>query len=72
MARRRGISSQLMPTRPLWAEVSRHRLLANYEQLRRVAGSQAELMAVVKANAYGHDVLACAPLLAAAGASGWG
>jgi alanine racemase len=57
-----------MPSRPLWAEVSSHRLLANYEKLRRMAGSQADLMAVVKANAYGHDVLACAPLLAAAGA----
>ena len=57
-----------MPTRPLWAEVSSHRLLANYKKLRRMAGSQAELMPVVKANAYGHDVLACAPLLAAAGA----
>ena len=57
-----------MPTRPLWAEVSSHRLLANYEKLRRRAGSKADLMPVVKANAYGHDVLACAPLLAAAGA----
>ncbi len=59
-----------MFTRPLWAEVSRHRLLHNYEKLRHAAGSQAEVMAVVKANAYGHDVLACAPLLAGAGA-GW-
>ena len=33
-----------------------------------MAGSETELMPVVKANAYGHDVLACAPLLAAAGA----
>ena len=57
-----------MPNRPLWAEVSSHRLLANYKKLRRMAGSQADLMPVVKANAYGHDVLACAPLLAAAGA----
>ncbi len=57
-----------MPNRPLWAEVSSHRLLANYEKLRRMAGSKADLMPVVKANAYGHDVLACAPLLAAAGA----
>jgi alanine racemase len=57
-----------MPNRPLWAEVSSHRLLANYEKLRRMAGSQADLMPVVKANAYGHDVLACASLLAAAGA----
>jgi alanine racemase len=68
LGRRPGISSQQMPTRPLWAEVSRHRLLANYKKLLRMAGSQAELMPVVKANAYGHDVLACAPLLAAAGA----
>ena len=57
-----------MPNRPLWAEVSSHRLLANYKKLRHMAGSQADLMPVVKANAYGHDVLACAPLLAAAGA----
>jgi alanine racemase len=57
-----------MPNRPLWAEVSSHRLLANYKKMCRMAGSQADLMPVVKANAYGHDVLACAPLLAAAGA----
>jgi alanine racemase len=57
-----------MPNRPLWAEVSSHRLLANYKKLRRIAGPRAELMPVVKANAYGHGVLACAPLLAAAGA----
>jgi alanine racemase len=58
-----------MPNRPVWAEVSRHRLLANYQKLRGMAGSHAELMPVVKANAYGHDVLACAPLLVAAGAT---
>jgi alanine racemase len=57
-----------VPRRPVWAEVSSHRLLANFKKLRRMAGEQADLMAVVKANAYGHDVLACAPLLANAGA----
>ena len=57
-----------MFTRPLWAEISRHRLLANYEKLRLAAGADADVMPVVKANAYGHDVLACAPLLAGAGA----
>jgi alanine racemase len=57
-----------MFTRPLWAEVSRQRLLANFEKLCLAAGSRADLMAVVKANAYGHDVLACAPLLVGAGA----
>jgi alanine racemase len=54
--------------RPLWAEISSRRLLANYERLCRAAGPEADLMAVVKANAYGHDVLKCAPLLAATGA----
>ena len=57
-----------MANRPLWAEVSSQRLLANYQKLRRITGGQADLMAVVKANAYGHDVLTCAPLLAGAGA----
>jgi alanine racemase len=57
-----------MFTRPVWAEVSRQQLLANYEKLRHAAGSRADLMAVVKANAYGHDLLASAPLLVSAGA----
>ena len=56
------------PNRPVWVEISRQRLLANYQKLRGMAGSKADLMAVVKADAYGHDALACAPLLAAAGA----
>jgi alanine racemase len=56
------------PNRPVWAEISSRRLLANYEKLRGMAGPKADLMPVVKADAYGHDVLACAPLLAAAGA----
>ena len=57
-----------MANRPLWAEISSQRLLANYQKLRRMTGGQADLMAVVKADAYGHDVLICAPLLAGAGA----
>jgi alanine racemase len=57
-----------MFTRPVWAEVSRQRLLANYEKLRHAVGARTDLMPVVKANAYGHDLLACAPLLASAGA----
>ena len=61
-----------MLTRPLWAEISRHRLLANYEKLRRAVGSQADLMPVVKANAYGHDVLAVRHCWPAPEAHGWG
>jgi alanine racemase len=55
--------------RPTWAEVSRHRLRANYQKLRSLAGTGFDLMPVVKADAYGHDVQLCAPVLAEAGAT---
>ncbi len=61
-----------MPTRPVWAEISLERLTANYRLLRALATASApgaELLAVVKANAYGHGVEACGPALAAAGAA---
>jgi len=57
-----------MFTRPVWAEISRQNLIENYRQLRALAGADADLLAVVKANAYGHGILECAPLLVAAGA----
>ncbi|MHB1701706.1 MAG: alanine racemase [Acidobacteriaceae bacterium] len=63
--------------RPIWAEVSSGCLCANFRLLRASmesqagesqAGSAAEVLAVVKADAYGHGAVGCAPLLAAAGA----
>jgi alanine racemase len=57
-----------MSNRPLWVEVSSRRLLANYRQLQEAVSPHAGLLPVVKANAYGHGVLACAPLLAGVGA----
>jgi alanine racemase len=57
-----------MFTRRLWAEVSGGHLLANYKKLRHAAGPQVDLMAVLKANAYGHDLRLCGPLLAGVGA----
>ncbi|MBT9331631.1 alanine racemase [Paracidobacterium acidisoli] len=59
-------------TRPVWAEISRYRLIANYRLLRGLAGAETELLAVVKANAYGHGTTACANLLAAEGARWFG
>ena len=42
-------------TRPTWAEVSRSALLSNYHILReRAARTDADAVAVIKANAYGH------------------
>jgi alanine racemase len=59
-----------MITRPVWAEISRPRLLENYRLLRRLAGD-AELLAIIKANAYGHDVLTCAEIIAAENPRAW-
>jgi len=55
-------------TRPIWAEISRNKLIHNFRLLRRRAGAEAETVAVVKANAYGHGLEACAQALAADGA----
>jgi alanine racemase len=55
-------------TRPIWAEISATRLVANYRALQAAAGPQVDVLAVIKANAYGHGATECAPILAAAGA----
>ncbi len=55
--------------RPLWAEISRSALRHNYESLsRQAARSGADLICVVKANAYGHGVADCTRVLLGAGA----
>ncbi|WP_353070019.1 alanine racemase [Tunturibacter empetritectus] len=51
-----------------WVEVSERRLTANYGLLREAAGGETAVLAVVKANAYGHGAAVCAPVLARAGA----
>jgi alanine racemase len=56
-----------MNARPVWAEISRSKLLHNFHLLRSLA-APAELLAVVKANAYGHDTVLCSEALAANGA----
>jgi alanine racemase len=62
----------MMPTRPVWAEISRSSLLANWNLLRSAAPEDADVVAVIKADAYGHGALACAPLLEQAGATWFG
>lgn len=51
-----------------WADISEHHLTANYAALDRIAGPDLPVLAVVKANAYGHSAELCAPPLARAGA----
>ncbi|WP_353072869.1 alanine racemase [Tunturiibacter gelidiferens] len=51
-----------------WVEVSEQRLAGNYKLLQEAAGAETAVLAVVKANAYGHGAAVCAPVLARAGA----
>jgi alanine racemase len=51
-----------------WVEISERRLTANYRLLVEAAGGDTAVLAVVKANAYGHGAGICAPVLARAGA----
>jgi alanine racemase len=50
-----------------WVEISEQRLIGNYHVLADAAGSETAVLAVVKANAYGHGAAVCAPVLARAG-----
>ena len=52
-----------------WVEISEERLVANYAALARVAGDDVAVLAVLKADAYGHGAKVCAPVLAHAGAA---
>jgi alanine racemase len=65
-------SEKMTSTRPTWAEISRTRLIHNHDVLRRLAGPETELLAVVKANAYGHGLAECARVLERNGARWFG
>ncbi|MBS1800069.1 MAG: alanine racemase [Acidobacteria bacterium] len=51
-----------------WIEISESRLTANYKTLAGSAGPEVEVLAVIKADAYGHSAALCAPVLVRAGA----
>jgi alanine racemase len=51
-----------------WVEISEKRLKANYKLLVEAARGETAVLAVIKANAYGHGAELCAPVLAQAGA----
>ncbi len=57
-----------MQTRRCWVEICTRSLEDNYRFLATLAGPQVELLAVVKANAYGHSLKLCAPAVVRAGA----
>ncbi|MGB6743159.1 MAG: alanine racemase [Terracidiphilus sp.] len=57
-----------MPTRPCRVEIRPRALEENYRFLAALAAPHAELLAIVKADAYGHSLALCAPAVARAGA----
>jgi len=61
-----------VPRRPTWAEIDLQQLAANFQQIKQRVGTTARVMAVVKANAYGHGAVECARRLAAEGADWFG
>src|SRR5262245_64274216 len=58
--------------RPTWAEISLPALKHNYLTIRNHLSAAAQLMAVVKANAYGHGAVECAGALEAINADWFG
>ena len=60
--------SRLYGNRPTWALISLDALAANFQFIRRHVKPQVKVMAIVKANAYGHGAVQCARRLAVEGA----
>lgn len=58
--------------RPTWAEIDLDHLAANFKRIKQRVGPVARVMAVVKANAYGHGAVACARQLVNEGADWFG
>jgi len=54
--------------RPAWAEINLKNIVHNYREVRRLVGPEVRIMAIVKANAYGHGAVEVANALGEAGA----
>src|ERR1051325_1040145 len=65
-------SSDTFARRPTWAEIDLNNLAANFNRVRQRVSPVARVMAVIKANAYGHGAVACARRLAREGADWFG
>ncbi len=58
-----------MPMRPCWVEIRTRALEENMRFLSSLAAPHAELLAMVKGNAYGHSLALCAPAAVRGGAA---
>ena len=62
----------ILARRPTWAEIDLNHLAANFKRVKQRVGPVARVMAVVKANAYGHGAVACARRLVKEGVDWFG
>jgi alanine racemase len=62
----------ILARRPTWAEIDLNHLATNFKQVKQRVGPVARVMAVVKANAYGHGAVACARRLVHEGVDWFG
>jgi alanine racemase len=58
--------------RPTWAEIDLNNLATNFNKIKQRVSPAARVMAVVKADAYGHGAVECSRKLASAGADWFG
>jgi len=54
---------------PTWIEINLDAIANNVKNIKKLIGEKTELMAVVKGNAYGHDVLEVIPVVLSSGAT---
>lgn len=64
--------NQITAQRPTWAEIDLDALAGNFQLIQQQVGPAVKMMAVVKANAYGHGAVCCAKRLANEGADWFG
>ena len=60
------------PGRPTFCVIDHRALRWNLKQVRTLVGARVKILAMVKANGYGHGAVAVAKTLAAAGADAFG
>jgi alanine racemase len=62
----------ILEGRPTWAQIDLAALAANFRLVKNHVGSEVNVMAVMKANAYGHGAVECAQRLEREGANWFG
>ena len=64
--------SEITSQRPTWAEINLDNLAFNFHSAKRFIGAGTKVMAVVKADAYGHGAIECAKRLETEGVDWFG